>query len=383
MARGPRSSSSGRRTRARRGEKASVHERRTTEAVWLARRLRERIDAGWQIRDPKTKTPRAATPGDIALLFRAMTDVAPYEVALAAEGFEYHVVGGSAFYAQQEVHDLINVLSAIEDPFDVVSLAGALRSPFFCLSDDGLYWLATSLHRDLAANLHRCDQIPELSPTDGPRARRAGRLLASWRESKDQMPIAALIDRVLDESGYEAALLGEFLGSRKRANARKLVRLARRFDGQGGFTLADFVARLRDDLRRPPREEQAATTDEEGESVRLMSIHQSKGLEFPIVVVPDLNRDSGSNFQGVVFHPELGPLVRPSRDREPDAGASEAHDASDEQGQSLGWQTYGALERARRRTRPSASSTSRPRGRATPSSSRRGCAPRRGRSPPR
>ena len=158
------------------------------------------------------------------------------------------------------------------------------------------------------------------------------------------MPIAALVDRVLDESGYEAALLGEFLGSRKRANARKLVRLARRFDGQGGFTLADFVARLRDDLRRPPREEQAATTDEEGESVRLMSIHQSKGLEFPIVVIPDLNRDSGSNFQGVVFHPELGPLVRPSRDREPDAGASEAHDASDEQGQSLGWQTYGALE---------------------------------------
>ena len=66
------------------------------------------------------------------------------------------------------------------------------------------------------------------------------------------MPIAALVDRVLDESGYEAALLGEFLGDRKRANARKLVRLARRFDEQGGFTLADFVARLRADLREPP-----------------------------------------------------------------------------------------------------------------------------------
>ena len=59
----------------------------------------------------------------------------------------------------------------------MVSLAGALRSPFFCLSDDGLFWLATSFRRDLAANLHRCDQIHELSPTDGPRARRAARLL--------------------------------------------------------------------------------------------------------------------------------------------------------------------------------------------------------------
>ena len=104
------------------------------------------------------------------------------------------------------------------------------------------------------------------------------------------MPIAALVDRVLDESGFEAALLGEFLGDRKRANARKLVRLARRFDAQGGFTLGHFVARLRADLRKPPREEQAATTDEDGESVRLMSIHQAKGLEFPIVVLPDLNR---------------------------------------------------------------------------------------------
>ena len=134
-------------------------------------------------------------------------------------------------------------------------------------------------------------------------------MLDDWRALKDRLPIAALVDRVLDESGFEAALLGEFLGDRKRANARKLVRLARRFDAQGRFTLADFVARLRADLREPPREEQAATTDEEGESVRLMSIHQAKGLEFPIVVVPDLNRRDDHGRENVTFHEELGPLV--------------------------------------------------------------------------
>src|SRR4029079_8019051 len=105
------------------------------------------------------------------------------------------------------------------------------------------------------------------------------------------------------ESGYEPALAGEFLGPRKRANVRKLVRLARRFDEQGGFTLADFVARLRADLREPPKEEQAATNDEEGECVRLMSIHQAKGLEFPIVVVPDLNRKLGVTRGTVALHP--------------------------------------------------------------------------------
>ena len=125
------------------------------------------------------------------------------------------------------------------------------------------------------------------------------------------MPIATLIDRILVESGYEAALIGEQLGDRKRANARKLVRMARRFDEQGGFTLADFVARLRADLRGATKETQAATTDEEGEVIRLMSIHQAKGLEFPIVVLPDLDRKRPGELKRVAFDAELGPLVNP------------------------------------------------------------------------
>jgi ATP-dependent helicase/nuclease subunit A len=320
--------------------KTQVRDRRRTEARWIARRLRQRLDAGWIVQDRKTGEPRPAGPGDIALLFRAMTGVEVYESALADEGFDYHVVGGSAFYAQQEILDLINVLSVIEDPFDAVALAGALRSPFFCVSDDGLFWLATARSGVLAEGLWHAGEIAELSPLDRQQAVRACDLLRHWRAQKDRLPIAALVDRVLDESGYEAALLGEYLGGRKRANARKLVRMARTLDQQGGFTVADFVTRLRADLRRPPREDQAATTDEEGTSIRLMSIHQAKGLEFPIVVLPDLNRKPPENTEFVAFHPELGPVVRFSRDP---ATGDEAE--SDEAGQSLGWRCYRALER--------------------------------------
>ena len=71
-----------------------------------------------------------------------MTDVWPYETALADQGFEYHTIGGSAFYSQQEILDVINVLSVIEDPLDEVALAGCLRSPFFAITDEGLYWLS-------------------------------------------------------------------------------------------------------------------------------------------------------------------------------------------------------------------------------------------------
>ena len=123
--------------------------------------------------------------------------------------------------------------------------------------------------------------------------------------------MARLVARILDESGFEGAVVCEFLGDRKLANTRKIVRLARDFDRQGGFTLAEFVARLRADLENEPREEQAATTDEAGASIRLMSIHQAKGLEFPIVVLPDLARTSRAQSPLVACRPDLGLVVRP------------------------------------------------------------------------
>jgi ATP-dependent helicase/nuclease subunit A len=330
---------------ARAGElakKPDVDERRKAEARSLARLIRERIDLGWPVRDPVNGLVRNAHRGDIAFLFRAMTNASSYEAALAGEGLDYYVVGGASFYARQEILDVVNVLSVIEDANDSLALAGALRSPFFALSDNALYLLADGRQGDLAEGLSRCDEVDALSAVDGERALRARQLLDEWRGLKDQLPIAALVDRILDESGFEAALFGEFLGDRKRANARKLVRLARRFDARGGFTLAHFVAQLREDLRKPPREDEAATTDEAGESIRLMTIHQAKGLEFPIVVVPDLNRKTDQIRAGVAFHEDLGPLVRPgkaSAGLDPDEDEVDSTDA-------LGWKTYQILKKA-------------------------------------
>ena len=117
--------------------------------------------------------------------------------------------------------------------------------------------------------------------------------------------------------------------------------MARRFDEQGGFTLADFVDRLRADLRAATKETQAATTDEQGEIIRLMSIHQAKGLEFPIVVVPDLDRKRPGELKRVAFDADLGPLVNPSVDPAEGPDGDEA-----DPGGCLGWSVYRHLERA-------------------------------------
>src|SRR5207247_6658537 len=84
----------------------------------------------------------SATPGDVVLLFRAMSNVALYEAALRQYGLDYYLVGGRAFFAQQEIYDLLNLLRALENPQDGVSLAGVLRSPFCCVSDEALFVLA-------------------------------------------------------------------------------------------------------------------------------------------------------------------------------------------------------------------------------------------------
>lgn len=320
--------------------KPTVDERRTNEARCLAYWIRGRLDKGWTILDRQTRQTRDAHGGDVALLFRAMTDVWYYEQALADVDLDYHTIGGSAFYAQQEVRDVVSVLSVVEDPLDEVALAAALRSPFFSLSDVALFWLARASEGGLTEGLLRAAEIGELSERDRALAVRAAGLLERWRGLKDRVPLARLVAAILDESGFEAALVCEFLGPRKLANMRKFVRLARDFDRQQGFTLADLVARLRADLDDPPREEQAATTDEEGRAIRLMSIHQAKGLEFPIVVVPDLNRNSAPPQSWLGSHPGLGLVVRPPRN----PAASSETDTESDSGDSQGWQTYRMIE---------------------------------------
>ena len=316
----------------------NVGERRRAEAKRLARLVKSWIVERRQVVDKATRHSRPMKAGDVAILFRSNDAFEPFEQALADVGLDYHLTGGPGFFSRQEVLDLINLLTVLDDPHDSLALAGALRGPFFALSDEALFWLATVRPGDLAAGLGRCDEatLPDLSPRDRQRSDRAARLLGRWRSFKDREPIAGLVDRVLTESGFEAALIGEPLGDRKRANARKLVRMAREFDEQGGFTLADFVARLRADLGQPSREEQATTADEGGDAVRLLTVHKAKGLEFPVVIVPDVDRRPGPATSGVVLDPDLGPLVYSKAETDDEGGTADG---------SLGWLVHRELAR--------------------------------------
>ncbi|MCC7476536.1 MAG: UvrD-helicase domain-containing protein [Pirellulales bacterium] len=320
--------------------KPKKEDSRKQEAATIARRLRQLIDGEHgetPILDrPKGKgqpevavPPRAPRPGDIAILFRALSDVRYYEEALRAEGIEYYLVGGHAFYAQQEVFDVLNLLRSVASTVDEISLAGALRSPFFATTDETLFWLVehgkgttpdlasnavpTAVSFPLNAGLFAEPLPPELPEEEAAKVLRAAQTLGYLRAIKNAVPIAELLNEVLERTGYDAVLLAEFLGERKLANLHKLIEQARSADGSHR-DLNDYIVQLSEYIRNAPKEPLASTCAESANVVRLMTIHAAKGLEFPLVVVPDLDRAGYQDRRSAALDDDLGPVIKPFKD---------------------------------------------------------------------
>ncbi len=285
---------------------------RMQEARYLARRLAQLLDEGRPlVVDVNEHGEEAARPlqlGDIAILLRSLSDVPLYEEALREYGLDYYLAGGHAFYAQQEIYDVLHLLRAIASPLDDLSLAGVLRSPMFALTDESLFWLADQSD-SLNAGLFSESLPEELSPAERAKVLRAASTIAELRQQKDRMLVAELLSQAIAATGYDATLLTEFLGERKWANVQKLIEQARTLDRTRPGDLHGFVTQLSEFVVRTPKEPLAATSAE-GDVIRIMTIHYAKGLEFPVVVVPDLDRKHHPGAHRPVFDMQLGPLVQ-------------------------------------------------------------------------
>ncbi len=290
---------------------------RMQEARYIARRLAQLLDEGRpMVVDVDEHGEEVARPlqlGDIAILMRSLSDVELYEEALREYGLDYYLAGGHAFYAQQEIYDVLHVLRTIASPLDELSLAGVLRSPMFALTDESLFWLVEQ-GGSLNAGLFSESLPEELSPVERAKALRAASTITELRQQKDRMLVAELLSEAIAATGYDATLLTEFLGERKWANVQKLIEQARTLDRTRPGDLHGFVTQLSEFVVRTPKEPLAATSAE-GDVIRIMTIHYAKGLEFPVVVVPDLDRKNHSGAHRPVFDMQLGPLV-PSTDKE-------------------------------------------------------------------
>jgi ATP-dependent exoDNAse (exonuclease V) beta subunit len=123
---------------------------------------------------------------------------------------------------------------------------------------------------------------------------------------KDRLAPAELIERIIEHTHYEAVLLTTFQGEQKVANVRKLIELTRRFSKRETGLLRDFISYLVDLVERDLLEPEAQTTLENANVVRLMTIHQAKGLEFPVVFLPDMGHSVHQQNDRIVFDEEKG-----------------------------------------------------------------------------
>jgi len=245
---------------------------------------------------------------EVALLFRASSGFPYYEEAFEEAGIPFVTVAGKGFYDRPEIRDLINILRALADPMDDLAFAGLLRSPAFGLSDAALYLLRqtgqpywTALQKDLLA----------LSSADQLSVRRARVICANLIPMVDRIPVGELLKLVVDTLDYRSLLAtadhkggdptAKASGGRLWRNVDKLLLDARKTGQVSVRAFLDTLETLNDAGAR----EGEAPAEADG-CVVLMTIHKSKGLEYPVVVLADAGRTRRPSSENVYLFNEFG-----------------------------------------------------------------------------
>lgn len=261
---------------------------RRWEAYEIAQRIHTWVREGRLVYDKAAQAYRPIEYGDVAILLRSLTHTPTYEDVFKQLGLPYITLGGRGYYNRQEVWDVLNLLTVLYNPLDDLALASVLRSPIIGLSDDGLLALRLVKGEDgkpikLWNVLHEGDPATfpfELPTVDHAPFLFAREVLADLRQSAGRVTVEALLEEALEATAYDAILMALPDGERRRANIEKLLELARK---SGRISLQEFLLYINELSEAESREGEAIL--ESHQAVQIMSVHKSKGLEFPLVIL--------------------------------------------------------------------------------------------------
>lgn len=288
------------------------------EARWIASRIMKlkgfaaegEAEEPFLVYDGKKGRKRPLAWRDIVILLRADKQWAPVIIEeLQQQGIPAYAELSSGYFEATEVETMLSLLRVIDNPYQDIPLAGALRSPIAGLSAEELSLIRIAGGRVPFFEAVRAAADDETVPADT-----RGKLmrfldaLEEWRGEARQGSLADLIWRLYRETGYYDLAGGMTGGLQRQANLRALHDRARQYEAttlRGLFRFLRFIDRMRDgggDLGT------ARALGEQEDVVRIMSIHKSKGLEFPVVFVAGLGksfnrRDLHSPF---LMHKQLG-----------------------------------------------------------------------------
>jgi len=247
---------------------------RTAEATAIARYLHQQVAV------------QACRWGEVALLFRSFTGVEQFADVFSAAGVPFRIVGGKGYYQRQEIQTLIALLCCLDNPSDTLNLVAVLRSPLFGWTDEQIF---------LA---HAAGRLNYLGDDTGTTASgdAAYKLLRELHESRHVGSVAAFLERVLARTHFCQAVFAVGPdGGAGVANLLKALELARQLEAAGRRSLRGLVRQLRATIINGLDEEPAPANQENQDVVQLLTMHKSKGLQFPVVVLADLAGKSQDN----------------------------------------------------------------------------------------
>jgi ATP-dependent helicase/nuclease subunit A len=270
-------------------EDSKADDFRKLEAETVASFIAQLLSEKPMIEDPRTKVERQLRAGDIAVLFRDLSNTEEvYEEALRSRGVPFSVVGGKKFYNRPEIVALETLLSALESPADEAGLVALLRTSLFGFSDEELF-----LYRE------KWGKFQFLQPADG-KMGEAFSKLREWREAiREKSPAEALL-YLYQATNLLAVVASQTHGTQRVANLLKVVDQCRDLEASQNFTYRAFVKWLSRQREEDSMEGEAPGPEETGNpstgsgqgQVTLMTLHKAKGLEFPVVILSSAGKDA-------------------------------------------------------------------------------------------
>ena len=281
------------------GAVGALREREASEVASLIAQMKQEE---WPIWDAGLRRARPAKLGDVAILLPTRTALGAIEDALEAAGIPARVESESLVFATPEVHDLLAVLGAIDDPTDEVAIVGALRSPAFGCSDGDLV--------DFRGAGGRWSYLAP-APEGLPASHTVVTAMASLRGLHDRRSWRSVSD-TLDALVSERSLMTVALAHRRPRDRWRRIRFlideARAFDDRGGIGIRHFVDWCRRRADEGARAVEVIVPESDDDAVRILTVHGAKGLEFPVVFLVGLNTKPRTDIPPVLWS-ETGPEV--------------------------------------------------------------------------
>jgi ATP-dependent helicase/nuclease subunit A len=267
---------------------------------------------------------RRAKWGDIAVLYpsRGQLELLLQE-ALLARDIPHFVVGGQGFFASTEISTLLDLIIYLDDTRDDLALLSILRGPLFSMPDSAIYAAKLAGEGDIRAGIaiiasseEECPARSLLSEEEIRVLEDCNRVLEAFRRQILKMRPSELISHIVTERGMWAYFRAQQNGAQRIANIEKFLRMLSEFDEKGIEYAAKFCYGKKS-TQETEREESVIT--EGRDAVRLMTVHQSKGLEFPIVIAAHLavkNRGYKEEDSLILYDDFMGCVAKASAKRD-------------------------------------------------------------------